>query len=73
LGKEWSENSPSSLKEKKKMSEILKKAKRHAIDHYGNLIYPMKPRYDQYLQQYSVNLSAHIPRLIINDATQNEP
>lgn len=69
MGKDWNENSPSSSKEKKIMSEILKKAKKHAIDHYGNLVYPMEPRYDPYNQQYSVNLSAHIPRLIINDAT----
>jgi hypothetical protein len=52
------------------MSEIHKKAKRHAIDHYGNLIYPMEPRYDPHFKHYTVNLNAHIPRLIINDATQ---
>jgi len=52
------------------MSEILRKAKRHAIDHYGNLVYPMEPRYDPTSERYTVNLNVHIPRLIINDATQ---
>ena len=51
------------------MSEILKKAKRHAIDHYGNLVYPMEPRYDPTFERYTVNLGVHMPRLIINDAT----
>ena len=51
------------------MSEILKKAKRHAIDHYGNLVYPMEPRYDPTFKRYTVNLGVHMPRLIINDAT----
>jgi len=51
------------------MSEILKKAKRHAIDHYGNLVYPMDPRYDPTFERYTVNLGVRMPRLVINDAT----
>lgn len=51
------------------MSEILKKAKRYALDNYGNLVYPTEPKYDPYFDNYTVNLSVHLPRLIINDAT----
>jgi len=51
------------------MSEIRLKARKYALDNYGNLVYAEEPRYDSYLEKYIVNLSVHYPRLIVNDAT----
>jgi len=51
------------------MSEIRKKAKMYAIEHYGNLVYAEEPRYDSFVNKYIVNLSVHYQRLIINYAT----
>jgi hypothetical protein len=51
------------------MSEIRHQARKYALEHYGNLVYAEEPRYDSYLDKYTVNLSVHYPRLIVNDAT----
>jgi len=52
----------------KKMSEIYRKAKMYAVEHYGNLVYAEEPSHDAFSRKYLVNLSVHYPRLIINDA-----
>ena len=44
------------------MEELQRKAKKYALDHYGNLVYPSKPRYDPINKKYIVNLSLHTPQ-----------
>ena len=44
------------------MEKLHKKAKKHVIDHYGNLLYPSKPRYNPITKTYVVNLNLHTPQ-----------
>lgn len=48
----------------KRMSEISRKVKKYAVEHYGNLVYVEEPRPDAYTDKYPVNLGVHYPRLI---------
>jgi len=52
------------------MEEIRVKARRYALEHYGNLIQPDEPVYDSANQMWTVPLKASLPRIITDDANE---